>query len=40
LLTTGNRGDSADGAMFAKLGLRPMTGAEPMQIAVDVATNL
>ena len=32
LLTTGNRGDSADGAMFAKLGLRPMVGEEPMRI--------
>ncbi|MBY0520798.1 MAG: biotin synthase BioB, partial [Sphingomonas sp.] len=32
LLTTGNRGDSADGAMFARLGLRPMTGEEPMRV--------
>ena len=32
LLTTGNRGDSADAAMFARLGLRPMTGAEPMRV--------
>ncbi|OYY64542.1 biotin synthase BioB [Sphingomonas sp. 28-62-11] len=31
LLTTGNRGDSADGAMFEKLGLRPMEGEEPMR---------
>ena len=31
LLTTGNRGDSADAAMFERLGLRPMTGAEPMR---------
>jgi biotin synthase len=33
LLTTGNRGDSADGAMFEKLGLRPMEGEEPMRVA-------
>ncbi len=33
LLTTGNRGDSADGAMFAKLGLRPLAGEEPMRVA-------
>ena len=32
LLTTGNRGDSADGAMFAKLGLRPMVGEDPMRL--------
>ena len=31
LLTTGNRGDSADAAMFERLGLRAMTGAEPMR---------
>ena len=31
LLTAGNRGDSADGAMFAKLGLRAMTAEEPMR---------
>ena len=31
LLTAGNRGDSADAAMFERLGLRPMTGAEPMR---------
>ncbi len=35
LLTTGNRGDSADGAMFEKLGLKPMTGHEPMRATVD-----
>lgn len=29
LLTTGNRGDSADAALFAKLGVRPMAGEEP-----------
>ena len=33
LLTTGNRGDSADGAMFERLGLRPMAGEEPMRVA-------
>ena len=29
LLTTGNRGDSADAALFGKLGLKPMVGEEP-----------
>lgn len=33
LLTAGNCGDSADGAMFARLGLRPMTAEEPMRVA-------
>lgn len=33
LLTTGNRGDSANAAMFERLGLRAMTGAEPMRAA-------
>jgi biotin synthase len=31
LLTTANAGDSADAAMFAKLGLRPMEAEEPMR---------
>ena len=31
LLTTGNAGDDADAAMFARLGLRPLTGEEPMR---------
>ncbi|MBX9813986.1 MAG: biotin synthase BioB, partial [Sphingomonas sp.] len=31
LLTTGNRGDGADAALFAKLGLRALEGAEPMR---------
>jgi biotin synthase len=31
LLTTGNRGDSADAALFAKLGLKPMVSEEPMR---------
>ena len=31
LLTTGNRGDNADAALFAKLGLRPMESEEPMR---------
>ena len=31
LLTTGNRGDSADAALFAKLGLTPLEEAEPMR---------
>jgi len=32
LLTTGNRGDSADAALFGKLGLRAMAGEEPMRV--------
>lgn len=32
LLTTGNRGDSADAALFAKLGLTPLTGEEPIRV--------
>jgi len=31
LLTTANAGDSADAAMFATLGLRPMAAEEPMR---------
>ncbi len=31
LLTTPNPGDSKDAALFAKLGLKPMEGAEPMR---------
>ena len=31
LLTTANAGDSADSAMFAKLGLKPMEAEEPMR---------
>ena len=31
LLTTANAGDSKDAALFAKLGLRPMEGEEPMR---------
>lgn len=31
LLTTGNRGDTADAALFAKLGLKPMESDEPMR---------
>jgi biotin synthase len=31
LLTTPNAGDDADAAMFAKLGLRPLAGEEPMR---------
>jgi biotin synthase len=31
LLTAPNAGDDADAAMFARLGIRPMTGAEPMR---------
>ena len=33
LLTTENAGDSADAALFAKLGLAPMLGEEPMRVA-------
>ena len=32
LLTTANAGDSADGALFAKLGMVPMTAPEPMRL--------
>ena len=35
LLTTGNAGDGADAALFAKLGLTPMAGAEPMRVAAE-----
>jgi biotin synthase len=31
LLTAPNAGDDADGALFAKLGLRPLAGEEPMR---------
>lgn len=31
LLTTDNAGDNADAALFAKLGLKPMEGEEPMR---------
>jgi len=33
LLTSPNAGDDADAAMFAKLGLRPLSGEEPMRAA-------
>jgi biotin synthase len=36
LLTAGNRGDSADATLFAKLGLKPMVAEEPMR-ACEVA---
>ncbi len=35
LLTTGNAGDGADAALFAKLGLRPMAAGEPMRVAAE-----
>ena len=35
LLTTGNAGDSADAALFARLGLRAMVGEEPMREQAD-----
>jgi biotin synthase len=31
LLTTGNAGDDADAAMFARLGIVPLKGEEPMR---------
>jgi biotin synthase len=37
LLTTGNRGDSADAALFAKLGVRPMQAEEPMRVCEAAA---
>ena len=37
LLTTGNRGDSADAALFGKLGLKPMKGEEPAVAAKQQA---
>jgi biotin synthase len=35
LLTTGNAGEGADAALFAKLGLVPMAGEEPMRAAAE-----
>ena len=35
LLTTGNAGDDADAALFAKLGLKPMEAKEPMRVAAE-----
>ncbi len=35
LLTTGNAGAGADTALFAKLGLVPMTGEEPARVAAE-----
>ena len=35
LLTAGNAGEDADAALFAKLGLKPMEGAEPMRVAAE-----
>ena len=35
LLTTANPGDDADAALLARLGLTPMTGAEPMREAAE-----
>ncbi len=32
LLTAANAGDDADAALFARLGLRPLQGEEPMQV--------
>jgi len=35
LLTADNAGDDADGALFAKLGITPLTGEEPMRRGQD-----
>jgi biotin synthase len=35
LLTTANPGDDADAKLFARLGLKPMAGAEPMRVAAE-----
>ena len=35
LLTTANAGDGVDAALFAKLGLRPLTAEEPMRVAAE-----
>ena len=35
LLTTGKAGNSADAALFAKLGLRAMAGEEPMRMTAE-----
>ncbi|MET4898924.1 biotin synthase, partial [Sphingomonadaceae bacterium jetA1] len=35
LLTAGNAGEDADAALFARLGLRPMEGAEPLRVAAE-----
>jgi biotin synthase len=37
LLTTGNRGDDADAALFEKLGLVPLEGEEPMRAEMEAA---
>jgi biotin synthase len=37
LLTTGNAGEDADAALFAKLGLKPMEAQEPMRVVEGAA---
>ena len=37
LLTAGNRGDDADAALFAKLGLVPLESEEPMRAEMEAA---
>jgi biotin synthase len=37
LLTAANAGDDADAAMFARLGLKPMAGEEPMRACIPEA---
>ncbi|MFT4025614.1 MAG: biotin synthase BioB [Novosphingobium sp.] len=37
LLTTANAGDDADAALFARLGIRPMTSEEPMRACQGMA---
>ena len=39
LLTAPNAGDDADSAMLARLGMRPMTGPEPMRGTAGEAVN-
>jgi biotin synthase len=35
LLTTGNAGDDADAALFARLGIKAMEIGEPIQVAAE-----
>jgi biotin synthase len=35
LLTAANAGDDADAALFVKLGLRALSGEEPMRVAAE-----
>ena len=40
LLTAPNAGDDADAALFARLGLTAMQGAEPLSTALGRASSL